>query len=100
MNMMQNNLVGQLKTELLGNQVFCWIGITDQENEGEYVYHTSKQPVTFTNWGSWIRNGQTNYEPDGSTVENCVHMKPVGQWGDIRCDVGRNYVICEKPLLL
>ena len=100
MNLMQNNLVGQLKTELLGKQAFCWIGLEDQDNEGEYVYHTSKQSVAFANWESYItRSGHTKYEPNGRRTENCVDMKPVGQWGDLPCN-GRRCFICEKPLLL
>lgn len=99
--MMQNNLVGQLRTELLGNQAYCWIGISDQEQEGQYVYQSSQQAISFTNWGSWISNGQTYYEPNGNTIENCVDMKPtfIGQWGDIGCSNTKCF-ICEKPLLL
>ena len=45
-----------------------WIGIEDIDNEGTFVYHTSKTQIKFSHWANNQPNNN-NIWPGG---ENCV----------------------------
>jgi PKD repeat protein len=85
----------QVVTNLMIYGSWTWIGFTDQETEGEWVWITG-EPVTYTNWGSG--------EPNNSGNEDYAHIWLwEGTWNDN--DNGNRYpmsYVCEyepTPLL-
>jgi len=60
------------------NQVDLWIGLTDKENAGRYLW-TDSTTVRFTNWGPGMPSVMTG---------GCVHLdySKYGQWSDKKCD--------------
>ncbi|XP_052764135.1 perlucin-like protein [Mya arenaria] len=66
-----------------------WVGGTDLENEGEWVWLESDKPMTggYSNWEPG--------EPNSSGDEDCTDMRPGHHgWNDEKCWVNLNYV-CE-----
>ncbi|XP_066268161.1 C-type lectin-like [Branchiostoma lanceolatum] len=64
-----------------------WIGLTDQDVEGQFVW-TDGTPLVYSNWSPG--------EPNGDDNTNCVHLWPLSnfRWDDMPC--GRsNYFICQ-----
>ena len=73
-----------------------WIGGNDEDNEGTFIWDSSKSPFSFTNWLA----GEPN---NLSGMENCVHfMFDSDQWNDIFCNIVSPYpphpiaTFCEK----
>ena len=62
-----------------------WIGLTDKDNEGIFVWVTG-EPLVYTNW----RAG----EPDLSESQDYVKQEYSGQWNDRDSDSVNRYV-CE-----
>ena len=54
---------------------YIWIGITDRDSEGFFVYVSNSEPIIYQNWG-------TN-QPDGLMDEDCVNYKPTSLGKDI-----------------
>ncbi|KAJ8312624.1 hypothetical protein KUTeg_009997 [Tegillarca granosa] len=67
-----------------------WIGGSDIEVEGEYIWMKSKHPFDFTDWAA--------RQPDNQRHEDCVHLNGnYGfRWNDAPCSL-KAYYICEKP---
>ncbi|CAH1248684.1 CSMD1 [Branchiostoma lanceolatum] len=64
-----------------------WIGLTDQDVEGQFVW-ADGTPLVYSNWAPG--------EPNGDDTTNCVHLWPLAnfRWHDMPC--GRsNYYICQ-----
>lgn len=68
-------------------QCAVWIGLNDQEEEGQFKWENSNLPVTFSNW----LPGQ----PDGNEHKNCVDMLQDGTWNDRYC-THNNFFVCER----
>ena len=64
-----------------------WIGLTDLDREGRFIWAGTHRVASFVKWGS----GQPN--SDG----NCVGMDSNGLWWDGSCR-STYPVICEKNL--
>ena len=107
MTQLQNNLVQQLGEDLPDRtEEHLWIGISDEVNEGEFVYLSSGSNVTFSDFAR-IHAGSD--EPNGGDRENCVDLirrgptgyAPLksgsGSWNDMYCS-RLLYFICEKLL--
>ena len=70
-----------------------WIGATDKENNGTFVYNHSKQEVPEKYWG----NGQPNQNGDEPCVASLqYYVKTDVTFHDYRCNTGFSF-ICEKP---
>ena len=80
------NLLGPV-----GFASYYWIGLSDAEEEGTYVWATSGDPMTYENWAP----GQ----PIGGTSYNCAWMGTSGSWEWTNSDCGSdtNQVLCEAP---
>lgn len=65
---------------------YFWIGLTDQETEGVWLWSHSLSAPQNSQWKSGA--------PDGGTTENCV-MLLNGSLDDFSCD-HVIYFICEK----
>ena len=60
-----------------------WLGGTDIETSGVYIWESSGQQVTYSNWGGWSNPPDEMYGPQS---ENCMNMwLDQGQWNDLRC---------------
>ena len=90
-NLWLNNLVFQLRADLSKTSEKFWIGINDSDQEGRYVFNSSGEEISFTNW--------YRTEPNGRTSENYVafYYNSPAQW----IDLGPHWTIsfiCEIPL--
>ncbi|VDI62869.1 Hypothetical predicted protein [Mytilus galloprovincialis] len=73
-----------------------WLGGSDRASEGVWVWTTSGQGFTVTDWHT-----RTTHEPnnqDGN--ENCltIHKELDFEWNDDKCSNVYRF-ICEKPLV-
>jgi len=75
-----NDITGKL------DQSWYWIGINDQEKQGEYVSVASGKPAPFLKWG-WFRYGDGN-------ARDCVTLSKNG-FLDIYCNE-TSYFICQQ----
>ena len=66
-----------------------WIGLSDEATEGQYVWAQSGTLDTYLNWDA-------QYEPTGTTAENCVAMRSNG-WFDMGCGNAAE-ALCEFPV--
>ena len=98
MSKMQNNIVHTLIKEDYGlldrpNRQNFWIGITDREVEGQFLYESSGTPLAFQYWGG------SHHEPNGGPNENCLgyysDWYQHGELNDLACSTITNFV-CEK----
>ena len=101
MSKMQNNVVHSLIKELYGveNEQNYWIGISDRELEGQFVYLSSGTPMAFQYWGHTAHGGD---EPNGGRNQNCLSYLSkhfiMGELNDEFCN-RVSYFICEKLLM-
>ncbi|KAF4532095.1 hypothetical protein B566_EDAN006189 [Ephemera danica] len=86
-NMQENRLI-QSHFQNIHRSYSPWIGGTDAESEGNWVWDATLQPTKFTYW--WT------YQPDGKSNENCLFMyADDGMWGDRSCTYTKPFV-CRK----
>ncbi|XP_060583210.1 perlucin-like protein [Ruditapes philippinarum] len=66
-----------------------WIGGSDMQNEGSWIWEHSKASIVFSNWGQ--------NEPNGNKDENCLHLYKYidWDWNDTICQLKMGF-ICEK----
>jgi hypothetical protein len=84
----------ELEKAALTNRVGdnTWVGLTDVELEGTFVWVTDEDTGGFPIVGDhppWDRD-----DPDGGRTENCVRFKRSYDFEDKRCDEPNRYV-CE-----
>ena len=72
-----------------------WIGVSDIIEEDRWVYSSTQEVVSHTDFGP--------REPDGHTGENCIALWQIdhGQWIDVSC-AAKEFFVCEeiKPQVL
>ncbi|KAJ8301866.1 hypothetical protein KUTeg_020853 [Tegillarca granosa] len=70
-----------------------WIGGSDMEVEGNWIWIKSRQRFTFTDWGAGQPTNSYNHE-------DCLHLygKLDFHWNDEACSHSA-YFICEKPII-
>ncbi|XP_053251363.1 collectin-10 [Podarcis raffonei] len=66
-----------------------FIGLSDMENEGQFVYADRTPLQSYSNW----KEGEPQ---DTSGQEDCVEMLSTGQWNDTECH-HTMYFVCEFP---
>ena len=70
-----------------------WLGMSDAENEGHWIWLADGSEVTYTHW-----NGG---EPNGGKRENFGMIYKLGKWNDCNTKTTRHfdkYYICKKSL--
>ena len=85
-----NGLVSKYNTSTISGNY--WIGLTDVQETGIWIWMTSKTRMSTIGFSSW-NSGEPNH--DGN--ENCVTMDHGigGNWNNLHCS-GEVYYICEK----
>lgn len=76
----------RVTSEVLHDEIYnitqanTWVGITDANKEGVWLWAYDDTPVTYFNW----EPGQPNNAQQG---QNCVsmHKQAGGKWADFRC---------------
>ena len=72
-----------------------WIGVSDIIEEDRWVYSSTQEVVSHTDFGPG--------EPNGHTGENCIILGQTfhGQWIDLSCS-DKKFFVCEeiKPQVL
>ena len=75
----------------------AWIGLTDQDNEGEFVW-ADGTAAKYTNWADEQPNDEDNQQ-DCAEIANGVFWPggppQIGVWNDFQCENKLMY-ICEK----
>ena len=81
-----------------------WIGITDEQVEGQFVYDSTKAPIdgSYSNWN--VAAGEPNDSHSvSSSGEDFVVMNQGGEgnglWNDVTADFYLHYFICQKELV-
>ena len=67
-----------------------WLGLSDQGEEGTWLWSDGTNSTNFQHWHSG--------EPNGETRENCAHMRIDGDWNDLDC-TKRNSFMCKVAAL-
>ena len=65
-----------------------WIGGTDAESEGAWVWSPSNTPLSYINWNAG--------EPNNYGGEDCMQIYTDGKWNDQNCGDSLKYV-CQQP---
>nr|XP_006823023.1 PREDICTED: zonadhesin-like isoform X1 [Saccoglossus kowalevskii]XP_006823024.1 PREDICTED: zonadhesin-like isoform X2 [Saccoglossus kowalevskii] len=69
---------------------FHWIGVTDVDEEMNFVYCSDGKTITYKNWD----DGEPNNE---NGIEHCVEVwKLAGKWNDVDCNISRANAFCEE----
>nr|XP_022297397.1 perlucin-like [Crassostrea virginica] len=83
-----------LRLHLLDNHlnIDFWIGLNDILTEGEFVWMSTQQIPTYTDWGP-------NQPDNDQQLEDCVLLSAGRnfQWNDRSCTI-RSPFICEKEM--
>ena len=76
------------------DNVNYWVGGTDLEAEGTYLWVSTRDPFSYTDW----HPSQPNGGPEDCVAFNCFTDSSI-QWHDFQCS-HMNYYICEKEWVL
>jgi hypothetical protein len=83
------------KLDPRGNHLY-WIGLTAEQNEGDFVWSSTNESVTFTDWNEGEPNNNRGHE-------NCVHLE-LGRlnrrWNDRQCNSSFLFALCQKGYFL
>ncbi|XP_048752443.2 perlucin-like [Ostrea edulis] len=96
-NQDENNFVaGMIKEYIHAYKHNFWLDGTDVNQEGHFIWHSAKHPISYKNWNV--------NEPSGGS-EDCIEMlvkefvdpRQIGKWNDKICSY-LNHYICEKSI--
>ncbi|XP_072333685.1 CD209 antigen-like protein D [Scyliorhinus torazame] len=74
--------------EKFHKQYPCWIGLTDQENEGNWTW-VDGTPLSFSQW--------LDGEPNNAGDEDCAVLKS-GRWNDRKCNYLFHFICQQRAL--
>jgi len=87
----ETRVINKLINRKAGDDSY-WIGLTDQENEGTFLWESDNTEVSYSNWDS--------NEPNNSRgKEDCVHLRKAvsHRWNDSTCgSKNGNTALCQK----
>ena len=83
-----NNGVNKRVQQFVSGDMEIWLGISDSQEEGTWVYSNNAKVGNWNNWGEG--------NPDGGEEENCATLKEDGKWNDKNCTIMLPFV-CTKP---
>ena len=75
----------ELNTIAKNNFIGVWMGASDTKLEGNWIWSTTSETLTYTAWG---KDQPNNAEGD----QDCLVMQNNALWGDFQCDTTRPYV--------
>ncbi|XP_060590829.1 perlucin-like protein [Ruditapes philippinarum] len=73
-----------------------WIGLSDIQQEGVWIWMETKTPMSQTGYLNWHPDQPNNYDHK----QNCATLNGnnyYGQWNDWHCSASNLPFICEKP---
>jgi len=78
--------------DILLDNIYYWIGLTDSAEEGHFVWQHSNQSLSWSNWGK----GEPAHgysDEDCAVMVNDISIWPSWQWHSINCnyDHGNNF---------
>ena len=85
-----NKLVFNKSIEVWGGKHVAWIGINDKNVEGEFVFTSSREKVTVTDWYTGEPNN--NGDSEDCIVFGFYHYNR--KWNDVPCSNTHSF-ICE-----
>ncbi|XP_078323016.1 perlucin-like protein [Crassostrea virginica] len=91
-NMFLKNHIAVLHQNHKYDNVNYWVGGTDLEAEGTYLWVSTRDRFSYTDW----HPSQPNGGPEDCVAFNCFTDSSI-QWHDFQCS-HMNYYICEKEL--
>ena len=77
------------------NKSRFWLGITDENQEGNFVFLSTREPIPFASWADDQPDNGGFFSWSG---EDCVELRIEWgeKWNDHGCDEGKHF-ICERP---
>lgn len=72
---------------------YYWIGLTDEETEGTFVWTSTGKEPKYTYWNY----GEPNVDED-ENEEDCVHLENYWRdrkWNDRSCNASDMYALCQ-----
>jgi len=93
----QNIFIRDHANQFVNNREGYWIGLNDEEREGEYVWAASGVVAEYFDWSFGGGFGNPP-EPKGGQAQNCVSIDKMDYytWFDTACNSLR-IPLCEKP---
>lgn len=68
----------------------AWIGLSDLKTEGQFLWESTSEPISFNNWGP--------HDPNNiKGIEHCVLINWERQWVDAPCNWKKTFV-CQGKL--
>ncbi|KAL9970566.1 hypothetical protein ACROYT_G022966 [Oculina patagonica] len=90
------------RTFLTASTVTYWIGLSDQDEEGKWMWTNGSLLANYANWGRNNPNDLSGNQNCGHIVKGSFRMGSYyfdgyidGEWNDFKCDYSLGY-ICEK----
>ncbi|XP_058475495.1 hepatic lectin-like [Solea solea] len=88
----QRFLVSRLMTKMINPEDKFWIGLTDSETEGKWMW-VDGLPLN-TSWNFWLGANPDNWEKEDREGEDCVRMGEKDGAPDLKCWLDKS---CKEP---
>jgi len=90
--------INQFLDDISTDELF-WIGLTDKDAEGDFVWDSTSETAEYTNWKTDEPSGFDYVEDD----DDCVHLDVSSEgrtWNDEACSRPDIFALCQTGLLL